>query len=364
MAPPTFIPGLELARRFYAEAVAPILGRSFADLEHSAALIGPGSEVLGFDTVMSTDHGWGPRVQLFLREKDHRRLAASIRSSLAEELPTSFLGYSTHFEAVEGDESMVMRARDVGPVRHQVSVTTLKRFFAWFPGFDPDAEITAADWLVFPQTVLRSVTAGDVFRDDLGLDAVRARLRWYPRDVWLYLLASVWLRIGQEEPFVGRTGAEGDELGSRILASRLSRDVMRICFLMEREYAPYPKWFGTAFAALECAPRVQPALGRALAATTWKEREAGLCDAYREAAQMHNDLSLTDPLPTEPSPFWDRPFRVIHGDRFASALRAGILDPEVKRIAERRLIGSVDTFSDSTDVHGPEWHEGLRRLYD
>jgi len=47
---PTFIPGLELARRFYWEGVRPVLDTEFRGLRHSAALIGTGSEVLGFDT--------------------------------------------------------------------------------------------------------------------------------------------------------------------------------------------------------------------------------------------------------------------------------------------------------------------------
>ena len=61
-----FIPGLELAGRFYREAVRPILDDAFPGLAHAAALIGSGSEVLGFDTAMSADHHWGPRAMLFL----------------------------------------------------------------------------------------------------------------------------------------------------------------------------------------------------------------------------------------------------------------------------------------------------------
>ena len=68
-----FIPGLELARRFYWEAVRPILDADFPGLRHSAALIGTGSEVLGFDTPMSADHHWGPRAMLFLAEDDYER---------------------------------------------------------------------------------------------------------------------------------------------------------------------------------------------------------------------------------------------------------------------------------------------------
>ncbi len=35
-----FIPGIELARRFYREAVRPVLDAEFPGLPHSAALIG------------------------------------------------------------------------------------------------------------------------------------------------------------------------------------------------------------------------------------------------------------------------------------------------------------------------------------
>ena len=67
---PDFLPGLELNRIFYIEAVKPILDREFPALQYSAALIGGGSEVLGFDTEMSSDHHWGPRVMLFFADED------------------------------------------------------------------------------------------------------------------------------------------------------------------------------------------------------------------------------------------------------------------------------------------------------
>jgi hypothetical protein len=57
-----FVPGLKLAELFYKEAVRPVLLKHFPRLRYSAALIGHGSEVLGFDTERSTDHHWGPRV--------------------------------------------------------------------------------------------------------------------------------------------------------------------------------------------------------------------------------------------------------------------------------------------------------------
>ena len=115
-------------------------------------------------------------------------------------------------------------------------------------GVDADAPLNAVDWLLMPQQRLLGVTSGAVFHDGLqALIPLREKLAFYPQDVWLYLLAAQWTRISQEEAFVGRCGDLGDELGSQVIAARLVRDLMRLCFLMERRYAPYSKWLGTAF---------------------------------------------------------------------------------------------------------------------
>ncbi len=55
---------------------------------------------------------------------------------------------------------------------------------------------------------------------------------------------------------------------------------------------------------------------------------------------------------------------MIHGDAFAGALRDQISDPEVKRIADKTWIGSIDQFSDSTDLHeNTSLRAALRSLY-
>jgi hypothetical protein len=77
-----FIPGLRLSAEFYREAVAPILVAEIPEVPYSAALSGSGSEVLGFDTEMSSDHHWGPRVMVFLRETDHVRYHEALHAAL------------------------------------------------------------------------------------------------------------------------------------------------------------------------------------------------------------------------------------------------------------------------------------------
>jgi len=365
-----FISGLELSRLFYAEAVRPILEAEFPGLSHSAAILGSGSEVLGFDTVRSTDHHWGPRVMLFLSEADHLQYAARIREVMRHHLPHQFHGFPTNYvdHPLEADKGvLLLQAIDHGPVNHRVDVLTVRGFLQPYLNFDGDLNtLTAADWLTFSGQQLRTLTHGAVYYDGLGeLTAMRQCLAYYPHDVWLYLLAAGWRRIDQEEPFVGRTGEVGDELGSCLIAGRLVRDLMRLCFLMERQYAPYPKWFGTAFARLTCAATLMPIFDRIFRAESWQDRGLQLAEAYHIVAEMHNALGITAPLPTTASRFFGRPFLVIHGGVFVDAIRAKISDPEVKRIADMTLIGATDQFADSTDLLSyPRLRKRLKHLYD
>ncbi|MBI1255940.1 MAG: DUF4037 domain-containing protein [Chloroflexi bacterium] len=363
---PEFIPGLELSRLFYVEAVKPILDAQFPDLRYDAGLIETGSEVLGFDTPMSRDHHWGPRVTLYVSADDYPKVAEAIKTTMREKLPYKIHGYSTSFAPIP-DEPHILRfeERSEGGVNHRVYVMRLRDYINDYLGFDLNDEITPADWLTFPQQKLRTITSGAVYHSGLGeLDALRARLHYYPRDVWLYLMACQWMRISQEEPFVGRAGDVGDDLGSRVIAARLVRDVMLLCFLMERVYAPYPKWFGTGFSKLKCALELNTIFQPVFSAEHWRERQTMLGSVYNYVAEMHNALGITEPLPTIPSSFHERPYTVIHGEVFAEALRALITDPEVKRIADKSWIGSIDQFSDSTDLReNTSLREGLTRLY-
>jgi hypothetical protein len=357
----TFVPGLTLAERFYREAIRPILDASFPGLPHSAALIGCGSEVLGFDTAVSTDHHWGPRAMLLLAEDDHARHADAVHEALRQSLPVSFLGWPTGFGPPDEIGVRKLAVATSGPVDHMVTVETIGGFLGGYLATDVEHPLTPVDWLMIPSQLLRSITGGGVFHDDLGVATMLARFAWYPHDVWLYLLSAAWMRIGEEEHLVGRAGQVGDELGAAVIGARLVRDVMRLCFLMERDHAPYPKWYGTAFARLEVAGTLRPVLERVVHAAHWIERDRALSEAYAVLASRHNALGLTAPLPVEPEPFdrrpgdlcerqrtssHDRPFSVIRGDRFAAALRDRIVDPDV--LALPRWLGGVDQWSDST----------------
>jgi hypothetical protein len=358
---PPFVPGAELGRRYYAEVVRPLLDEAFPGLDHAAAHVGGGSDVLGYDTAMSRDHDWGPAVTLFLPDAEAGR-APVLRGMLDRRLPAEFLGHPTRFAVHPDDPTSEVMVSAGGGAR--VRTTTVRAFARRQLDWDPADPPTAADWLSFPAQQLLSVTGGTVHHDGPGeLTALRARLAWYPDDVWRYLLAAGWTRLGQEEHLMGRAGQAGDELGSAVIGGRLARDLMSLAFLLERRYAPYPKWFGTAFASLDAAAGLAPVLDDLVAARTWPERQDAYATAASELVRRLNGLELADPVDPRPHLFYTRPFWVIGGEQVAARLVEGVTDPEVRRLTTRRLIGGVDQWSDSTDLRQPEWRARIRRFY-
>lgn len=339
--PAPFIPGLELAGAFFAEVVRPLLDEAFPRLPYAAALLGPGSEVLGYDSGRSADHDWGPRLQLFLAAGGTDRHAAEITAMLTSRLPATFRSYPTAFPSTK---------EPGGLARLRVKVTEPGAWLTGQLGFDPRQPITVTDWLVTPTQRLAEVTGGAVFHDGPGdLSRARARLSWYPRDVWLHVLACQWQRIAQEEAFPGRCAEAGDELGSAIVTARLARDLMRLTLLMHRRYPPYSKWLGTAFAQLPEAAALTPPLTAAVAATSWPARQQHLCQAWETAAALHNELGITGPLDTHTRRFFDRPYQVLDAGRFTAALRQAITGPQIRQLP---AAGAVDQYIDSTDALG------------
>lgn len=345
-----FMPGMDLCKLFYNEAVKPILHDHFLGLEYSAAHLGSGSDVLGFDTPQSMDHDWGPRMHLFLKPSDVTQFQEEVDKALRDNLPYEIRGFPTNF-VIHEDGSPIMTPIDSGPINHGVNISTINDYFTGYFGLYPSEDFRIIDWLTIPEQVLRSIVSGKVFHDGLGeLEIIMERLSYYPQELWLYLLSNQWRRISQEIAFMGRCGQVGDDLGSRIVCARLVRDMMRLCFLMEKQYAPYIKWFGTAFLELECAADLSPYFIRAMNVSNWEEREEHLVYAYKYIGEMHNRLKITDPLDAEATDFYNRPFKIIKADEFAEAIRSVIEDEEVKNLPE--YLGGIDQYVDSTDVLG------------
>ncbi|HXQ92614.1 MAG TPA: DUF4037 domain-containing protein [Nitrososphaerales archaeon] len=358
---PKFIPGLRLSELYYKQIVEPILGSKFPRLKYSAGLLGSGSEILGYDTPQSRDHNWGLRFFLFLTDNDLRTKSTEIDRELRTNLPSSFLGYSTSFGKPDEIGVRIPNQSGSGKIEHYIICYTIKSFFREYLDINPYQKIGVPTWLTLPQQKLLSIVRGKIFHDGLGIKQIIGNFEYYPRDVWLFMLASQWSKISQKEAFVARAAVVGDELGSRIIASEIVKDLMELCFLMEKRYAPYSKWFGKAFSELEIAKELSSVLSDILDSTSIKGRERYLARAYSIAAMKHNSLKITKTKKTKVSKFYDRPYLVIHGDIFAKEIMKKIHDPSIQNLP---TIGSIDQLIDSSDfLEDPQLQSKLEHIY-
>lgn len=337
--------GIELSRHFYGDVVAPWLRQAAPGLRYSAALLGYGSELLGFDDDVSRDHNWGPRVHIVVDKPDFdayaRRLVAEFSSIAPAEYRGEPIGWrSRPHPPANGPEA-------AGALEHGVEFHTLEAKLEGHFAIRSLEGLDALQWLGFAEQKLLAFTAGAVFHDDGGrLRQARDRLSYFPRDVWLYKLACQWRRIAEEQAFVGRAGQVGDDLGSRVVAARLIRDVMHMAFLLERQYAPYSKWLGSGFARLPIAASLSPHLAQALRTSEWTERQDALASAYLELAHRQNATGIASFAPVL-GPYHERPFTTINADDAVAAAHAAMTDAQLRQLP---IVGALDQVSDLTPL--------------
>jgi hypothetical protein len=324
--------GLGLARAFWFGAVRLVLDEHAPGVPRAAARVGSGSEVLGLDDVMSRDHDWGLRLQVFV-SSDHRTDVARL---LQDHLPDLFEGHPTKIRFT-GQEHTAL-ALDVMTVEELVDSRL---------GFDPRSGGDVLDWLSLTGQAVLEVTAGEVFEDTHGaLTDLRHALAWYPHDVWRYVVACDWQRIEQELPLMQRAGDRGDELGSRVIAARLVNAAVHLAFCLCREWMPYSKWTGTRFRDLPVPAQLGENLNGTLHAQHWRSRAQHLAGALTVLADLQTGAGLSTVQPVC-VPFWDRPYVHIDPSLVPSVL-GSISDPRVQSMPAG--IGSIEQLSDNVDL--------------
>lgn len=340
---------------FFSEVIEPVLSRELPRLRYAAGLFGAGSDVLGYDTARSMDHDWGPRCSIVLDAADERMVGDLLKTVIAAALPTRFRGFPVLFQDAPGEPGILIPADpDIEtPLRHRVEVTTLESIGQAY-GYVAGDEDEPSFWLTISDQRLLELTAGGVFRDDLGnLSRFRSSLAFYPDTIWRYRMAALWMRISQIEPFVGRTGEVDDETGSYVIGARLVEDIMRLALSQSRRYAPYSKWLGTAFSKLAMSSELLPHLDMVRRASGWSEREAGIVAATSKLVHAHNSLRVTEEIEPSPRPFHSRPFMVIGAERVSEALAATLRGTALGSLPN--VIGGIDQFVDSTDALNSRW---------
>lgn len=345
-----FIPGLDLNRHFFQQVIKPLMDEHFPGLRYSAGVLGEGSDVLRYDNPQSMDHNWGPHMRIFLSQHDYDKKHESISDMFRHKLPFEFMGFPTNYTK-PADTYLVqpMKPTNRHPINHMIHFYTIRSFGQYYLGINPYKRLSYKDWLSLPQQALLEMTAGEVYFDGLNeLEKIREKFKYYPDDVWLYMYQIEWGYVGGIEAFMGRSGEVGDELGSSVIASQIVYYIMRLCFLLEKTYWPYAKWFGNAFSRLHSARELTGVLTNAVHGKNWRDREDALGIAYEIVAHKHNETHITKTMSVQATEFEGRPYKVLHAMEFYNEIGKK-LAPQFKKLKYK--LGSIDQFIQHSKIN-------------
>ncbi len=233
--------GLELAKKYYLEYGAPMLEKDFPEYIGLIAigLVGSGSECLGYDDGISTDHDFEPAFCIFLPSEDiiDSKVEFALERAYAK-LPKEFMGFSRCSSA------------PVGSKRH--GVIRLSDFLLEKVG-SPTGILSADEWFLVPEYSLAEVAGGELFRDDSCLfENIRKGLSAMPMDVFLKKLAGNLLLMGQSGQYnYYRCISRGETGAAQLAAIEFVKSSMQVIFLLNGKYMPYYKWSFRALRDLE-----------------------------------------------------------------------------------------------------------------
>jgi hypothetical protein len=289
-----FVPALDLSHSLYEEHIAPIMELGFPDVKYAAASYGMCSECLGLDDAVSMDHMWGPRVALLLSKEDKERYGEELLQGFRDQFPKRFKGLPMTWRKPGVDIQDTSEE-----ALYSVWVTTVDDALRFCGGLRA-LPLRDVDWLKISEQHLLEFTNGVVFHDETG-EFTRAReaLAYYPDEVLRFLLMCGWNSVGGEVFPIGRIGSRGDELGLYIQAGKAAQHLMRLGFMVSKQYYTYRKWFGMLFKRLPIAAELEPVLLRLQREEDWRQVEQHIWDAAAIILHYQNALGIAPEISIE-----------------------------------------------------------------
>ncbi len=342
-----------MVEKFFFQIVQPIIYNKYPKLRYGAALLGSGSEVLGFDDEISRDHDWGLRLFLFLDPAEMHSVRHSLDVILRKQLPPVFMGHSTNWGDPDPEDNNTMMPQEIDTesvgieINHRITITTVKDYLKKLFSFNGDQvqelrNLSINVWIRLSEQQLLEFTAGRVYFDNLGeLTDARKLLEYYPETIWKIVILGEWNAITEEHVFMARCGSRGDSIGSTIISTFLVSRIMRLAFHLERKYVPYSKWFGIAFKELPISEILSPPLEKILDTSSWKEREELLIEALSLVMRKHAEIGLIEPYDYGPVRFHSREFFIMDWSRLIDQLKEN-LPGNLKRMFQP--IGTINQF--------------------
>lgn len=189
------------------------------------ALVGVGSECLGFDDEISEDHDFSSRCQLFLDDSDYKTYKSDLKSSLkifCKDL-----------------ESLTSNLKDIN-----VEIMSIPNFYKYYTLFENGPK-TESEYRKVPMDLLCVATNGKVFLDNLGkFSEIRNRLlNFYPEDIRLKKIAFQLNKMAQSGQYnYSRMIKRGDTVAANIAQGEFVKHYLEFVHLLNKKYMPFYKW--------------------------------------------------------------------------------------------------------------------------
>ena len=150
-----------------------------------------------------------------------------------------------------------------------------------------------SEWLDIPEYALCNFTSGQIFYDPMQeLTSVQKQFAsYYPSDIWKVHLAraayACWFFGEFNYPW--RLAPRGDAVTGSVAIGEFCSAVMRLVFLINRQYAPYWKWMHWGFKRLpKYAAEIDPLLDLLVASSDMREQAdyiMGICRVLRRSSR-------------------------------------------------------------------------------
>ena len=267
--------GLELSRKYYEEYGRDMIETHFPHLADRicVGLVGEGSECLGYDDEISTDHDFEPAFCLFVTKEDEKNFGFELERAYSK-LPKQFMGYERQKLSAAGGK------------RHGVIV--IDEFYKKFLGA-ANAPDTIERWLYTPSQSLLNASNGEIFRDDLGLfSAVRNEIKkGYPRDIQLKKIASHTIFMAQSGLYnYPRLIKRGEAGAAQLAVFEFVKNAISVIYLLNNRYEPFYKWAYRGMRELEILGNLCSPLAALTELGNSADEAAAKAETIEEIAQL------------------------------------------------------------------------------
>lgn len=238
--------GLEIAEQCFNSWCLPSLQRNFPDIsERVAACVLWGSQAIGNDDIVSTDHEWGPTFELVLTEDDYAKTGISLQAHLNDTGKTDYVGYAM----TPGSRNLREKsARGENILDANVHVSSLPEIMSTlFKHAYPLQGLSS--WKYLDESVLYFCRHGKIFYDPLQyLTKELKPYRNYPEPILKRRIVVELRKFCMFASFnYGRIVKRNDPVTLSICRTNLVNSVMTLVMLLNGDYVPYFKWLHTEF---------------------------------------------------------------------------------------------------------------------